>query len=366
MTSPTVSVILPTLNEQPYLRDCLDSLLDQDAGDSIEILVVDGGSTDATVAIAEAAGEPVRVIRNARVNAASAMNLGMAAARGDIIVRADAHARYDRDYISRSVAVLLDTGAAVVGGPMRPVGTTTFGRAIAAVTSSPFGVGPGRFHYADRAQEVETVYLGVFRRDTAVAVGGFDEQELQWAAEDQELNYRIRKAGGQIWLDPSIRSVYFPRETPRALWRQYVNYGVCKASTLNKHGTLPYWRPLVPAAMVAGAAVLAGVGVVARRPLVAVAPQVTYMVGATAVAIRLSRSRGVATQRALGALAICHWGYGLGFWWGIGRIVTGRPFDTRPRGHRSGTDHHAPPGRSVPLEQPPGDVVPALITTEEA
>ena len=88
-------------------------------------------------------------------------------------------------------------------------------------------------------------------------MGGYDEEGIQWAAEDQELNFRVRRAGGRIWLDPTIRSQYFPRSTPTALWRQYRNYGVCKASTLDKHRTLPYWRPLVPAFMVAGSAVFA-------------------------------------------------------------------------------------------------------------
>ena len=166
-------------------------------------------------------------------------------------MRADAHTLYEPDYVACSVRAWQTSGADWVGGPMRPVGTTSFGRAVAAVTSSPLGVGPGRFHYADEAGDVETVYLGTFDRRIVDEVGGYDETDLQWAAEDQELNYRLRLAGRRIHLDPSIRSWYFPRETPAALWRQYANYGMCKASTLKKHRTLPYWRPLAPALMVA-------------------------------------------------------------------------------------------------------------------
>ena len=98
---------------------------------------------------------------------------------------------------------------------MRPVGTTAFGRAVAAVTSSPLGVGPGRFHYAEEAQDVETVYLGTYRRTALHEVGGCDETALQWAAEDQELNFRLRLTGGRIRLDPSIRSCVLPPQTPR-------------------------------------------------------------------------------------------------------------------------------------------------------
>lgn len=327
---PPVTVVLPTLDERRFLRDCLDSLLAQDYPGITEILVVDGGSTDGTRSLAEGCDGRVRVVDNPGVTAAAAMNLGLAEAVNDVIVRADAHALYATDYVSRSVRALRDSGASWVGGPMRPVGLTTFGRAVAAVTSSPFGVGPGRFHYGTIPQDVDTVYLGTFDRRHVQAVGGYDEVHLQWAAEDQELNYRLRRAGHRIRLDPAIRSWYFPRQDPRGLARQYFNYGMCKASTLKKHGALPAWRPLAPAALVAGGVAWTGAGVLARRRWSA-GPATAYLVGAGLVAGRLARDPGVAPHRALGALAICHWAYGLGFWAGVGRIVRGRPFDSRPR-----------------------------------
>ena len=333
MTTP-VTIVLPTLDEREHITDCLDSLLDQDYPAIAEILVVDGGSSDGTRALAARRGEPVRVVLNPKVTAAAAMNVGIAAASTDVIVRADAHTLYAPDFVSRCVEVLEASGADVVGGPMRPVGTTAFGRAVAAVTSSPVGVGPGRFHYADQAEDVDTVYLGTYRRDVVTEVGGYDEDELQWAAEDQELNFRLRRSGRRIRLDPSIRSQYFPRQSVRSLWKQYFNYGMCKASTLKKHRTLPSWRPLAPAAMVAGAVALGVVGVLARRPVLAAAPVIAYVTSAGIVALRLGEEPGVAPHRALGALSICHWAYGLGFWAGMARIVTGRPFDTRPRNGR--------------------------------
>jgi hypothetical protein len=231
---------------------------------------------------------------------------------------------------------------------MRPVGTTAFGRAVAAVTTSPVGVGPGRFHYAAEAQDVDTVYLGTYRKDVVTEVGGYDEDELQWAAEDQELNYRLRRSGHRIRVDPSIRSDYFPRQTVKALWRQYANYGMCKASTLKKHRTLPSWRPLAPAAMVAGAAVVTAAGLATRRPALAAAPVVAYTAAAGLVALRLSDQPGVAPHRVLGALSVCHWAYGLGFWSGILRIITGKPFDTRPK--RSGADRGAASEGRVSLD----------------
>lgn len=333
-TLPPVSVVLPTLNERGFVTDCLASLLAQDYPSIDEILVVDGGSDDGTRDLAEAFGAPVRVVDNPRVTAAAAMNVGLAEAANELVVRVDAHSVYAPDYVRRSIEALEESGADVVGGPMRPVGRTAFGRAVAAVTTSPIGIGNGRFHYAEEAQDVETVYLGTYRRTALQGVDGWDETELQWAAEDQELHYRLRLEGRRIRLDPRIRSSYFPRQTPGSLWRQYVNYGLCKASTLKKHRTLPYWRPLAPAALVAGTAGAVVVGLATRRPAIVVLPVAAWATMAGAASARMAADPGVAPHRALGALAICHWGYGLGFWRGVGRILTGRPFDARPRARK--------------------------------
>ncbi len=329
-----MSVVLPTLDERAFIRDCLDSLLAQTYDGIDEILVVDGGSTDGTRQLVESLGPPVRLVDNPRVTAAAAMNVGLAAARHDLIVRADAHTLYAPDYVARSVEARDRSGADWVGGPMRAVGTTSFGRAVAAVTSSPVGVGPGRFHYATEAMDVETVYLGTFDRRAVDEVGGYDEERLQWAAEDQELAYRLRRAGRRIRLDPSIESWYFPRQTPAALWRQYVNYGMCKASTLAKHKTLPYWRPLAPAVLVGASLGWSTVALARRHPVVATVPVVGYAAAAGALGLRLGQEPGVAPHRAAATLAICHWGYGLGFWQGLGRMASRRPFDVRPRRRR--------------------------------
>jgi succinoglycan biosynthesis protein ExoA len=331
----SVTVILPTLNERAFIRDCLDSLLAQDYPGIDEILVVDGGSADGTRDIITSFGDPVRLVDNPNVTAAAAMNVGLAEARNELIVRADAHTLYAGDYVRRSVEVLEETGAAVVGGPMRPVGVSPFGRAVAAVTSSPMGVGPGRFHYSDRREEVETVYLGTYTRSTVLLAGGYDDVNLQWAAEDQELNYRIRERGGRIVVDPSIRSIYFPRQTARPLARQYHNYGMCKASTLAKHRTLPYWRPVVPATMVAGTAGWTLVCLVVRRRSWIPLPVVVYALGAGMAARRLARAPGVTPHRAFAVMAICHWSYGAGLWRGVWRIVRRRPFDVRPQPRRT-------------------------------
>ena len=327
--APTVTVILPTLNERGFIRDCLDALLAQDYGAIEEILVVDGGSGDGTRDIAEAGPSLVRVVENPNVTAAAAMNVGLREAKGEVIVRADAHTVYASDYVRCCVDVLSETGADNVGGPMRPIGTTRFGRAVAAATSLPIGVGSGRFHYSRRREEVDTVYLGCWRRSTLETLGGWDESRLQWAAEDQELNFRLRQRGGRVLLDPSIRSTYFVRETPRAVARQYHNYGVCKASTLVKHRSLPTLRPLAPAALI----LAAGVGLVGGRGWGKVAVPLLHAV-VTGAAVGRASDRRVDPVRTWAVVEICHWTYGIGFWSGLRRALVGRGFDTRPQGHR--------------------------------
>jgi glycosyltransferase involved in cell wall biosynthesis len=322
---PTISIVLPTFQERGYVVDCLRTLVAQEGAEVVEILVVDGGSTDGTRDLVEAFGAPVRLVDNPRVSAAAAMNVGIHAAVGEVICRADAHTVYAPDYVRRCLAVLEETGATNVGGRMQPVGTTRFGRAVAAVTSHPVGMGPGAFHYATDRRDVDTVYLGCWRRADLLALGGYDEDGLQWAAEDQELNLRIRQGGGRVVLDPTIRSWYFPRDTPRALARQYHNYGIAKASTLVKHHTLPTWRPLVPAALVA----VTALGVATRKPVL-LAPAAAHVALCAGLGLKLAEEPGVDPARAAAVTAICHWTYGAGFWRGLWRVLSGRGFDRRP------------------------------------
>jgi len=333
MSTP-ITIILPTLNERGHIRDCLNSLKSQDYPNIAEILVVDGGSTDGTQEIVLAEGDNVRLINNPRMTAAAAMNIGIQECSTALYIRLDAHTLYENDYVSQSVSTFNQSDAKVVGGPMRPVGANPFGRAVSAVTTSPLGVGPGRFHYSEKLEEVETVYLGIFDREFVIKVGAYDETNLQWAAEDQELNYRIRKAGGKILLDPKIKSIYFPRDNARALARQYHNYGMCKASTLAKHKTLPYWRPMVPAFMVMFCLLWIPLTALSGLASLAPLPFVLYCTCAIAIGLRMSKKSGVAPFDVVTALTICHWSYGFGFWRGIFRIVTLRKFDIKPKGGR--------------------------------
>lgn len=331
-TLPPATVVVPTRNERLWIRDCLDSILRGDHRD-IEVIVVDGGSSDGTrdvLAAVAAEDSRVKVVDNPRQTAAAAMNIGLAQARHDFIVRADAHALYAPDYVRCNLVVSLETSAEVVGGPMVAVGTTRFGRAVAAVTSTRTGMGSAAFHWTATRRVVDTVYLGCYRVDILRQHGGWDEDRIQRAAEDQDLNYRIRRSGGTVICDPSIRSWYFPRDAPRSLGKQYWNYGVCKASTLVKHRQLPTIRAGVPAAFVA--TVFVGTGLAAaRRTLLGALPLLTWIACTGFASHRLGRAPGVTRSRAMAAFGICHFGHGFGMWAGLLRAATGRPFDTGPR-----------------------------------
>ena len=216
------------------------------------------------------------------------MNVGIGVAKGQFVCRADTHRLYSPDYVRWCVMTLLETGAESVGGLMRAVSMTNFGRAVAVATSWRWDIGPRVFHYADRRMEADTVYRGCWWRATLEDLGGYDKTLLQWAAEHQELNFRIRNAGGTVIVDPGIRSWYFPRETPRALARQYHNCGLAKASTLAKHGRLPTWRPLAPATFVLASVTAAILGRRWRR----IAIPVGHGLLCLAVALRLGAVPG--------------------------------------------------------------------------
>jgi GT2 family glycosyltransferase len=220
----------------------------------MEVLVVDGRSTDRTRAIVAelAATNPhawVQLLDNPHRIASTALNIGIRAARGEIIARVDGHAILAPDYLRRCVETLVATGADNVGGLMRPQGHGYVARCIALATRSRFGIGNSRFHYDERGGEVETVYLGCFRRSIFERIGLFDEGLVR--NQDDELNDRIVAAGGRIWLSPHIRSTYVGRGSFRALWRQYYQYGYWKVRVLRRHPGARRLRHLAPAVLVA-------------------------------------------------------------------------------------------------------------------
>jgi succinoglycan biosynthesis protein ExoA len=245
---PFVTVIMPVLDEATFINQSLGAVLAQDyPSDRLEILVIDGGSNDETCEIIHGMMREhpnVQLLDNPRRIQAAALNIGILAVQGDIIIRIDGHTIIASDYVRACVNYLVQDKADNVGGMMRPVGTTYVGQGVALATSSPFGIGGSKFHYSDREQDVDTVYLGAYWRKTFDRIGLYDEDFR--INEDYELNYRLRKAGGKILLSPAIKSTYTPRSSLPSLWRQYFQYGRWKIRTLQKHPASLHWRQVVP------------------------------------------------------------------------------------------------------------------------
>jgi len=239
-------------NEERYIAQCLASVVRQNyPKDLTEVLVIDGMSQDSSREIVRAFVRKyvfVKLLNNSKKVTTSALNKGIMESKGRIIVRVDAHCVIAPDYITCCVDALQRTGAENVGGLMRPIGTTFLEKGIAVAMSSPFGVGFGKFHYSEKEMFVDTVYLGAYRREVFEKTGLYDEEA--YYGEDDELNYRLIKSGGRIFLSPTIRSQYFPRSSLLALCKQYYRYGRGKTWTIRKHGRLGSWGHLMPATFV--------------------------------------------------------------------------------------------------------------------
>jgi succinoglycan biosynthesis protein ExoA len=237
--TPFVTLIMPVRNEAAFIARSLGAVLAQDyPHERMEVLVADGMSADGTreVIARLAAAYPgirVAVLDNPGRIAPTGMNAAIERARGEVIVRVDGHTIVAPDYVRECVAALERSGASNVGGRMDAVSEGHVGRATARATSSPFGVGGARFHYSDREEWVDTVYMGAWPREVFRRVGLFDEEFVR--NQDDELNYRLLSRGGRVLLSPRIRSRYYNRSTVRALWRQYFQYGYWKVRVMQKH-----------------------------------------------------------------------------------------------------------------------------------
>jgi succinoglycan biosynthesis protein ExoA len=226
---------MPIRNEEKFIERSLGAVLNQDyPPEYIEVIVADGLSDDKTIEIINSlhGRNRVRIIPNPARVQAPGLNAAIRAARGKFIIRVDGHTIIAPDYVNQCIETLHRTGADNVGGPMTPVGTTWIGQAIAAAGRSPFAV-PSAFHISSKPQFTDTVYLGAWPRRVFDEVGLYTESLV--ANEDYELNYRIRQAGGKIFLTPAIRSEYYGRQTLPALAKQYFKYGRYKVRMLAEH-----------------------------------------------------------------------------------------------------------------------------------
>jgi len=245
--SPAISVILPVLNEAPHLEESVSAILSQDYQGIFDVILSLGPSQDRTNEIANALvlrDNRVKLVANPTGKTAAGLNLAIAASQSSVIVRVDGHAKIPINYLSLAIEILQETGAVNVGGVMAAEGISKFEKAVARAMRSPLGVGASRFHTGGESGEVDTVYLGAFRREAIVTAGGFDERYTR--AQDWELNHRLRKNGGKIYFDPRLHVTYRPRPNLIKLAKQYFQYGTWRRVVSRSHSGTINLRYLAP------------------------------------------------------------------------------------------------------------------------
>jgi len=333
MTGPTVDVLVSTLNEERSIGACLDAILAQTA--PVAITVIDGGSSDGTVAVLRerAQSDPrISVVADGvRRSLPAALNVGLAMTRLPFVAKVDARTFLAPDFIERAVAVLdSDAGIACAGGAPLQFGDTRFGAGLAKARTSRFGVGGSQYADARERADVDTIQCGVYRRASIDAVGGFDP-ELQFG-EDEELNWRLRAAGLRLVRDAAIRFHYLTRPTWRKAFAQYRNYGRARVAVAQRHPG--FLRPYhcAPAAVLLTAALLAVAAVFSpvARELLAIAAGAYAAACAVAGAAAAGNDRGTIVS-ATAAFSALHAGYGLGTIEGLLNMLRGHNTAPAPR-----------------------------------
>ena len=319
---PMVTVICPVRNESGFIARCLRSLLDSDyPAERMEVLVVDGMSDDGTRDIVRRIAEAdprVKLLDNPQRIVPTAMNIGIRAAVGDVIVRMDGHAEVEGDFISESVRALREhPGVWAAGGVMETVGTTYAGRVVSAAMSSPVGVGSGNFRVVSTpgyryAGPFSAQWRWVFDR-----AGLFDEELVR--NQDDEFIQRVIAAGGKMYQQPSIRCRYFARTSFRKLMSQYYQYGFWRIRTIQKHGQAARFRQVVPLLFVLGWIGLLAATVVYPPLWPALAGSAgLYVLGLIASIVLAARKHPLRVAALVPlAVAIMHFAYGLGSLKGI-------------------------------------------------
>ncbi len=336
---PFVSIAVPCRNEALYIAACLDSILASAYPlNQLEVLIADGMSEDGTrdIVAEYAARYPfIRLLDNPKRIVPAGLNAAIALAKGEIIVRMDAHETYPPEYLPRLVAELEQTGADNVGGVIItvPADNSPTARAIAVGLSHPFGVGNAYFRIgADVRRWADTVPFGCFRREVFERIGGFDEDMVR--NEDDEFNLRLIKHGGRVLLLPEVVSYYRARKSLRDVAHMYFQYGRYKPLVARKLGAVMTGRQLVPALFLLTLLALGLLGVWvpgARTAAAAIAGCYTALVlGFSALTIRKHGWRcALALTAVFPTVHVC---YGIGFLYGVLRYWTpfGRPARATP------------------------------------
>ena len=329
---PKLSVVIPARNAGDTIPETIDGILAQDYPGELEVVVGDGSDDDKMARLLHSRYPFVMVARNPNRNTPAGLNRAIEASSGEIIARCDAHAVFGPGYLKRSVETMQRTGAAVVGGLQVPEGRTAFERAVGIAMTSVLGAGNSSHKIGGQEGPTDTVYLGVFRREPLAAAGCFDEAFIR--NQDYELNWRLRRAGETVWLDPELTVDYQPRGSLRALSKQYFQYGWWKAIMLQRNPDSLRLRQLAAPVLVMGLLLSIALGLVAQS-LWASALPLLYAGGLVVGSVYLWVRRGdVAAVLLPAALGSMHISWGVGFAlscvrMGIDKVRTGRTANER-------------------------------------
>ncbi|QQS34649.1 MAG: glycosyltransferase family 2 protein [Ignavibacteriales bacterium] len=321
LTQPLISIIVCCRNEKEYIENCLNSLLQQKKMDNnLEILVIDGMSTDGTRDIILTMQKKFQVIKffdNPAKVKPQAINLGFKESKGEYLLICDAHAIYDENYLSTCLELIRDHNDAwCVGGPFTNVGETLFGKALAIAMNSPIGIGNAKHRYPDYEGYGEMVMFGMFPRSVLNTVGYYDEQFI--INHDDEYCYRLRKAGGKVFISNRAKCYYFVRKNPKSLFIQYFNYGFWQIAFLKKHKIPISFRQLVPFTFFSLVVALLVTGLIINNLIISSFLIVLYttVLVITSIPVLIKNGIKVALNFPL-AVIVLHFSYAWGFFLGL-------------------------------------------------
>jgi glycosyltransferase involved in cell wall biosynthesis len=322
LSEPLVSILIPIRNEAAYIEGCLAAVLGQDyPAEKLEILIADGMSDDGTREIVEDFSRRdarISLVDNPGMIVPKGLNLLIPKSQGAILIRVDGHCVIAPDYVRNCVRHIQEDGVDGVGGPMRSIGEDHVSKVIALAMSSKFGVGGSSFRTENgETKLVDTVPFPAYTRQIIEKVGLYDEELVR--DQDDEYNYRIRKAGGKLLLAADVCSTYYSRGSLQKLWRQYYQYGFYKVRVLQKYPRQMSPRQFVPLAFVLAILSLVLCAVLFSWGWLALVIFLgSYLLTSLVVSIILAAREGMGYFWLLpAAFATLHISYGLGFLAGL-------------------------------------------------
>ena len=318
---PLVSIIVPMFNEERYIKTLIDSINDQNyPRDKIEIAIVDGQSTDGSRQLVQklaASDNRIKLLNNPRRKTPAALNIGVKASNGEIVIILGAHSTVHKDFVKKNVETMQKRSVVCTGGRIINMGHTFLQRLVGTAMSTRFGMGSAPYRYSKKAKNVDTVMYGAYARKLFDEVGYFEEQRI--ISEDAEFNWRVRKAGYDIIFNPEIISYYYPRDTFGKLIKQFFRYGILRVNVLKKHRTgLNTFHILPPLYVLLLALLLIGGIFNTSLYLVAAGIVLIHFLAGVISGIVNIREKFVVAVALLPLVYMCmHISWGLGFFYGL-------------------------------------------------